>query len=90
MNEREVVHELERGPGGQQFLGVAAERLAGRHAEDRPDPLAPARDQVLSNIGDHLNVRGRLAGERLLDSGQVVAQQVEDLSCRRNGEGAHS
>jgi hypothetical protein len=30
-----------------------------------------------------------LAGELLLDGGEVVAEEVEDLFCGRDGEGAH-
>ena len=32
---------------------------------------------------------GSVAGEFLLDRGEIVAQQVEDLFCGRDGEGAH-
>ena len=36
------------------------------------------------------NAKCVLAGERQLNGGKVVAQKIEDLGCRRDGEGTHS
>jgi len=42
------------------------------------------------DVGDDLDVRSGLAGELLLDGGQVVTKEVEHLSCGRDGESTHS
>ena len=57
--------------------------------QQRTDALAAAGHQVLRDVGDDVDLGGGLAGKLLLDRGQVVAQQVEDLFRRRNGESAH-
>ena len=43
VDERERVHELDRGGGGQQALDARADRIAGGEAEHRPHPLAAER-----------------------------------------------
>src|SRR6185503_1454800 len=52
VDEREVVDELDRGTGRQELLGLAAQCLAGRETEDRPDPLAAAGERIADRRGE--------------------------------------
>ena len=67
----------------------AAEGLGGEQEQQRADALAAAGDEVVGDVGDDVDGRGGLAGELVLDGGEIVAQEVEDLGCGRDGEGAH-
>ena len=68
----------------------AAEGLGGEQQQQRADALAAAGHEVLRDVGDDFDVGGGLAGKLLLDRGEVVAQEVEDLFGGRDGEGAHA
>ena len=60
VDEREVVDELERRGRGQDVLGLGADRLAGREADDRPDPLAAHLDE---RVADGLRLAVQLRPE---------------------------
>ena len=68
----------------------AAEGFGGEQQQQGADAFAAAGDEVAGDVGDDFDVRGGLAGELLLDGGEVVAEEVEDLVCGRDGDGAHS
>jgi len=56
----------------------------------RANSFSTACNQILRNVRDDLNMRGRLGRESLLDGGKVVTEEVKDLGRRRDGEGTHS
>ena len=58
VDEREGVHELDRGRRRQRPLELAAGRLGGREAEHRPDALAAER--VAQRLGERPEVGRRL------------------------------
>ena len=68
----------------------AAESFGGEQQQQGADALAAAGDEVVGDVGDDFDVGGGLAGELLLDGGEVVAEEVEDLGGGRDGESAHS
>ena len=70
-------------------LAGAAEGFGGEQEEQWADALAAAGDEVAGDVGDDFDVGGGLAGELLLDGGEVVAEQVEDFGGSRDGESAH-
>ena len=71
-------------------LGGAAEGLGGEEEKHGADALASAGDEVLGDVGDDVDWGCGLGGELALDGGEVVTEEVEDLFCVRDGEGAHS
>ena len=84
------VQHLDDGAEADAAVAGAAERLGGEQQQQRTDAFAAACDEVLRDVGDDGDVRGGLRGELPLDGGEVVAEEVEDLGCGRDGEGAHS
>ena len=68
----------------------AAESFGGEQEQQRADALAAAGHQVLGDVGDDVDFGGRLAHEFLLDCGEIVVEEVEDLFGGRDGEGAHA
>ena len=64
VDEAEGVHELERAPGRQELGRVAPERLAGREAEHRPDPLAAAEQRVAQRLLEPPELVRRRAARR--------------------------
>jgi len=57
----------------------AAEGLCREKEKQWAYAFASARNKVLSDVGDDGDAGGGLAGELLLDSGEIVAEEVEDL-----------
>ena len=57
--------------------------------QQRANALAAAGDQVLRDVGDDFDGRGRLLRELLLDGGEIVTEEVEDLGGGRDGKSAH-
>ena len=49
----------------------------------------PPPGQVSGDVGDDVDVETEWRAELLLDGGEVVAEEVEDLFGSRDGEGAH-
>ena len=84
------VEHLDDGAEADARVGGAAEGFGGEQQQQRADALAAAGHEVVRDVGDDFDVGGGLAGELLLDGGEVVAEEVEDLFCSRDGEGAHS
>jgi len=68
---------------------LVAEGFGSEQEEKGTDAFAAAGDEVLRDIRDHGNGRGRVASELIFNGGEVVTQEVEDLFCRRDGESAH-
>ena len=50
VHEAERVHELDRERGRDELVERTPERLAGREAEHRPDPLAAAEQRVAQRL----------------------------------------
>ncbi len=74
MDEAEGVHELERAGGrAAPRAGVAPERLAGRQAENRPNPLPAAEERV----AERLLELAELVGER--QAGQLLVDELAKL-----------
>ena len=69
---------------------VAAQRLGGEQQQQRANAFAAAGDQVAGDVGDDVDVGERTAGELVLDGGEIVAKEVKDLGCGRDGEGTHA
>jgi len=68
VNEAERVHELERAGGRENLLRIAPERLAGREAEDRPDPLPAAEERIAQRVFELTELLGeRELGESIVD-----------------------
>ena len=84
------VEHLDDGAEADARVRGAAERLGREQQEQRANALAAAGHQVLRDVGDDFDVGGGLAGKLLLDRGEIVAQEVEDLFGSRDGEGAHA
>jgi hypothetical protein len=68
----------------------ASQRLRRQQQQQWPDTLPAAGHQILRNVGNHLNVRGGLPRKLLLDRREIVAQQVEDFFCGRDGQRTHA
>jgi hypothetical protein len=73
MDEAEGVDELQRAGSGQHFGGLPPERLAGRQAEDRPNPLPAAKERV----AERLLQLAQLVGER--QAGQLSVDELTEL-----------
>jgi hypothetical protein len=84
------VEHLDYGAEADARVAGAAEGFGGEQQQQRADALAAAGHQVLRDVGDDVDVGGGLAGKLLLDGGEVVAEEVEDLFGGRDGEGAHA
>ena len=84
------VEHLDDGAEADAGVAGAAEGLGGEQEEQGADAFAAAGDEVLRDVGDDFDFGGGLAGELLLDGGEVVAEEVEDLGGGRDGESAHS
>jgi hypothetical protein len=73
VDEAERVHELERAGGGQHRARVLPERLAGRQAENRPNPLPAAEERV----AERFLQLAELVGER--QAGQLDVDELTEL-----------
>ena len=99
VDEAEGVDELERAGGGQELARLAAERLAGREAEHRPDPLTAGEERVAERVVERAQLlRERQLREAGLDElaklvrvrivGRLAAEPV-DLPLHVAGELGH-
>ena len=84
------VEHLDHGAEADAGVRGAAEGFGGEQQQQRADALAAAGHQVLRDVGDDVDFGGGLAGKLLLDGGEVVAEEVEDLFGGRDGESAHA
>ena len=73
VDEAEGVDELERAGSGQHLGGRTRERLAGRQAENRPNPLPAAEERV----AERLLELAELVGER--QAGQLDVDELTEL-----------
>ena len=64
-------------------LAFVALGLGGEQEQGGPDPLAAALAEVVGDLGDGGDIGDGVAAELALDGAEVVAQQIEDLFCRR-------
>ena len=63
--------------------------FGGEQQQQRANALAAAGDEVVGDVGDDGDGRGGLACELALNGGEIVLEEVEDFSCRRDGDRAH-
>ena len=83
------VEHLDDGAEADAGLTGAAEGLGGEQEESGADSFAAAGHEVGGDVGDDVDGRGGLAGELVLDGGEIVAEKVEDFFCGRYGDRAH-
>ncbi len=89
VDERRGVQHLDDGAEADAAWAGAAEGFGREQEQQRADAFAAACDEIPRDVGDDLDVGGGLAVEVLLDGREVVAEEVEDFGCGRDGEGAH-
>ena len=89
MHQRRGMEHLDDRPQPDAALAGTAERFGREKKKQWPNSLPAPRDQVPSDVGDDLDLGGRLPGEVLLDSGKIITQQIEDFRCGRDGERTH-
>ena len=75
VDEREVVHELDRCRCGEQLFGLPARGLTGRETEHWSDPLAPARER----IADRLRQVDRTGSKRSMSSSSAAGWAASTL-----------
>src|ERR1019366_9529381 len=73
------VEHLDDGAETDARMAGAAECFGGEQEEQGTDALAAAGHQVLGYVGDDVDLGGRLAYKLLLDRGEIVVEEVEDL-----------
>ena len=78
------VEHLDDSAQANAALAGAAEGFGGEQEEKWADALAAAGDEVAGDVSDDFDVGGGLAGELLLDGGEVVAEQIEDFGGSRD------
>ena len=84
------VEHLDHSTKADAGVAGATEGFGGEQQEKGPNAFAAAGHEVLGDVGDDVDFRGGLADELLLNCGQVVTKEVEDLFSGRDGEGAHA
>ncbi len=84
------MEHLDHGAETDARMAGAAESFGGEQEQQGADALAAAGHQVLGNVGDDVDLGGRLAYKLLLNRGEIVVEEVEDLFSGRDGEGAHA
>ena len=76
MQQRGGVHELDRG----RELDVAFAAVAGepghRERQQRPQPLASGRDQMIGDLGDHRHLRAGPRQNRRVDPLHVGGREL--------------
>ena len=79
MQQRRGMHEFDAGGELDVTIAGIAEHLGGGERHHRPQPFASRRDQMIGDLGDHLDVGARLGKDQLVDTAHVGRGQIEQL-----------
>ena len=82
MQQRRCMHELDRRRELDVALAGIAEHLGGGERHHRAQALAARRDQMIGDLGDHLDVGTGLRQDQLVDAAHVGRGQRDQVGDR--------